>query len=117
MDDWIDYVNACSTVVIAAFTLLVSGGVVWQLRTSKTIERAWVMADVEPDSEKWRDRKLHVLQVSGTSGDSTAIYAVLVCTNAGKSPAWINETRAKLEIVQTLLPTPHFESAQSLAPS
>ncbi len=70
------------------------------------------MADVEPDSEKWRDRKLHVLQGSGTSGDSTAIYAVLVCTNAGKSPAWINETRAKFEIVETLPPTPNFESAE-----
>lgn len=112
MHDWIDYINACSTAVIAAFTLLLFVGVVWQIRTSKTIERAWVMADVEPDSEKWRDRKLHVLQGSGTSGDSTAIYAVLVCTNAGKSPAWINETRAKFEIVETLPPTPNFESAE-----
>jgi len=98
--DWIDYINACSTAVIAAFTILLFVGVVWQIRTSKAIERAWVMADVESDSEKWRDRKLHVLEGSGTSGDSTAIYAVLVCINAGKSPAWIVETRAKFEIVK-----------------
>ncbi|MGB8661160.1 MAG: hypothetical protein WCD34_12105 [Candidatus Acidiferrum sp.] len=110
--DWIDVLNACSTAFIALFTILLFVGVVWQILTSKTIERAWVMADVEPDSEKWRDRKLHVLEGSGTSGDSTAIYAVLVCTNAGKSPAWISETRAKFEIVDTLPATPNFESAE-----
>jgi hypothetical protein len=110
--DSIDYINACSTAVIALFTILLFIGVVWQIHTSKTIERAWVMADVEPDSEKWRDRKLHVLEGSGTSGDRTAIYAILVCTNAGKSPAWINETRAKFEIVETLPQIPNFESAE-----
>ncbi len=115
--DWIDYINACSTAVIAAFTILLFAGVVWQIRTSKTIERAWVMADVEPDSEKWRDHKLHVLEGSGTSGDSTAIYAVLVCTNAGKSPAWINETRAKFAIVETLPLIPNFESAEYIEAS
>ena len=112
MHDWIDYINACSTAVIAVFTILLFVGVIWQIRTSKTIERAWLMADVEPDSEKWRDRKLHVLEGSGTSGDSTAIYAVLVCANAGKSPAWISETRAKFEIVETLPSVPSFESAE-----
>jgi hypothetical protein len=40
--DWIDYINACSTAVIAAFTILLFVGVVWQIRTSKAIERAWV---------------------------------------------------------------------------
>jgi hypothetical protein len=115
--DWIDYINACSTAVIAAFTILLFVGVVWQIRTSKAIERAWVMADVEPDSEKWRDRKLHVLEGSGTSGDNTAIYAVLVCTNAGKSPAWIDETRAKFEIVKTLPEIPNFESAEYIEAS
>ncbi len=115
--DWIDKLNAFSTLVIAAFTILLFVGVAWQIRTSKTIERAWVMAEVVPDSEKWRDRRLHVLEGSGTSGDSTAIYAVLVCTNAGKSPAWISETRAKFEIVETLPAVPNFESAEYIEAS
>ena len=75
------------------------------------------MAEVEPDSEKWHDRSLHVLEGSGTSGDSTAIYAVLVCTNAGKSPAWISETRAKFEIVKTLPEVPNFDSAEHVEAS
>lgn len=112
--DWIDYINACSTAVIALFTILLFVGVIWQIRTSKTIERAWVMTDVEPDSDKWRDRKLHVLQGSGTSGDSTAVYAVLVCTNTGKSPAWLDEMRAKFEIVNSLPLVPNFESAEHI---
>jgi hypothetical protein len=112
--DRIDYINACSTAVIAFFTILLFGGLIWQILTSRTIERAWVMADVESDSEKWRDRKLHMLQGSGTSGDSTAIYAVLVCTNAGKSPAWLDEMRARFEIVETLPPIPNFESAEHI---
>jgi len=112
--DWIDYINACSTAVIALLTILLFIGVVWQVRTGKTIERAWVMADVEPDSEKWRDRKLHVLQGSGTSGDTTAIYALLVCTNTGKSPAWLDEMRAKFEIIKTLPPVPNFQSAEHI---
>lgn len=112
--DWIEYINASSTAVIALFTILLFIGVIWQIRTGRTIERAWVMADVEPDSDKWSDRKLHVLQGSGTSGDSTAIYAVLVCTNAGKTPAWLDEMRAKFEIVQTLPLIPNFDSAEHI---
>lgn len=104
--------------IIAGIQALILGLTVWaivrQTSTMRAVERAWVMADVEPDSEKWRDRKLHVLQGSGTSGDSTAIYAVLVCTNAGKTPAWLNEMRAKFEIVKTLPLRPNFETAEHI---
>lgn len=70
------------------------------------------MAEVRHDADKWADRKPHVLEGDGTDGESTAIYAVLVCTNAGKSPAWIEQTVAKFQMVTTLPSEPNFESAQ-----
>jgi len=110
--DWIDNVNALSTAVIAGFTILLFVGVIWQVRTSRAIERAWVMADIEADAAKWRDQKLHVIEGSGTDGDTTAIYAALTCRNAGRTPAWIEKTVAKFEIVTTLPPIPNFEGAE-----
>ncbi len=104
------------------------GIIIWQTAIARTTanaakesadativgQRAWIMAEVEPDSEKWSDRRLHVLQGSGTSGDSTAIYALVVCTNLGKSPAWIDEIRAKFEIAKTLPVIPNFEAAEHI---
>ena len=110
--DSIDYINASSTAVIALFTILLFGGVIWQVRTSRAIERAWVMAEVEHDFDKWRDKKPHVLENSGTEGDSTAIYAVLTCRNAGRTPAWIEETVAKFELTSGLPEEPNFEGAE-----
>jgi len=42
--DWIDKLNAFSTFVIAAFTILLFIGIVVQIRTSRDTERAWVIA-------------------------------------------------------------------------
>jgi len=39
-------------------------------------ERAWVMADVEWDTGKRVDGKAHVVEGSGTDGDTTGIYIV-----------------------------------------
>ncbi len=75
-------------------------------------ERAWVMADVEWDTSKWADRKAHVIEGSGTGGDSTGIYVVLTCRNEGRSPAWIEEKRAKFEIVEVLPEKPDLTSAE-----
>jgi hypothetical protein len=41
--DWIDKLNAFSTCVIAAFTILLFFGVMRQISTSRDIERAWVL--------------------------------------------------------------------------
>jgi hypothetical protein len=109
---WVEFVNAFSTLVVAIFTALLFIGVIAQIRTSKSIERAWVMAEIRHDSDKWADRKPHVLEGSGTEGESTAIYAVLVCANAGKTPAWIEETVAKFEMVKSLPNKPNFKSAK-----
>jgi hypothetical protein len=44
--DWVDYINASSTAVIAIFTILLFIGVILQIRTSRNIERAWVLVDI-----------------------------------------------------------------------
>src|SRR6267378_920920 len=74
-------------------------------------ERAWVMVTVEWDTGKWTDGKAHVLEGSGSGGDTTGIYVVLTCRNEGKSPAWIEEKRAKFEIVDVLPHRPDLSSA------
>jgi hypothetical protein len=75
-------------------------------------ERAWVMVDVEWDTHKWADREAHVLEGSGTGGDTTGIYVVLTCRNEGRSPAWIEEKRARFQIVDALPDTPDLTSAE-----
>lgn len=113
--DWTNRVNAFSTLIIAIFTVLLFAGLVVQISTSRAIERAWVMVEIQPDPEKPSDGRLQVFESSGTDGDSTAaINAVLNCSNAGKTPAWIQETIAKFEMVKSLPETPNFESAQSV---
>jgi transposase-like protein len=47
--DWIDAVNASSTIVIALFTVAMFFVVKYQLRASKDIERAWVMPKLTKD--------------------------------------------------------------------
>ena len=103
-------------VIVGIVQALVLAGtifVIWrQISTARNAQRAWVMVDVEHDDKKWADGKTHILKGSGTGGDTTAFYAVLVCRNEGSSPAWINEKRAKFEIVTSLPPKPNLESAQ-----
>lgn len=112
---WADCLNAFSTAIIAFFTILLFVGLVVQIRTSRAIERAWVMVDIQPDPEKPSDGRLQVFEGSGTDGDSTAaLNAVLNCSNAGKTPAWIEEMIAKFEMVKSLPKIPNFESAQSI---
>jgi len=103
-------------VIVGIVQALVLAGtifVIWrQISTARNAQRAWVMVDVEHDDKKWADGKTHILKGSGTGGDTTAFYAVLVCRNEGSSPAWIDEKRAKFEIVTSLPPKPNLESAQ-----
>ena len=70
-------------------------------------ERAWVMVTVEWYGEA------HVLEGSGT-GETTGIYVVLNCSNEGRSPAWIEEKRARFQIVDALADTPELASAESV---
>jgi hypothetical protein len=42
--DWIDKLNAFSTSVIALFTVFLFFAVIWQTRTARDTERAWIIA-------------------------------------------------------------------------
>jgi hypothetical protein len=42
--DWVDRVNAFSTLTIAAFTVLLFFAAIWQTRTNRETERAWIIA-------------------------------------------------------------------------
>ncbi len=43
--NWVEYINASSTAVIAIFTILLFVGVLWQIRTNRDIERAWIIVN------------------------------------------------------------------------
>jgi hypothetical protein len=63
-------------------------------------ERAWLMANVVWTADVPRipsPTRLHVIEGDGTSGQTTAIDICLVCTNEGRTPAWI--TRARMWLV------------------
>jgi hypothetical protein len=89
--------------IILAFTVIAINR---QTGSTQNAERAWVMADLEWDLKKWSDGEPHIYIGTGTEGDSTGIYVVLSCKNEGSSPAWIDEKRAKFEIVSALPPRP-----------
>src|SRR5258708_10541068 len=57
-------------------------------------ERAWVMAEIEGDRGKWADGKVHIVEGSGTSGDSTGTWIILGCKNEGNKPGWIYAKRS-----------------------
>jgi hypothetical protein len=99
--------------VVQALVLVGTIIVIWkQVSTARNAQRAWVMTEIEHDTKKWADGKVHVLQGSGSGGETTALYAVLVCKNEGNSPAWIDEKRVKFEIVNSLPHKPNLESAE-----
>jgi hypothetical protein len=75
-------------------------------------QRAWISVDVEWDKTKWSDGKFHIIDGSGTSGDHTLFDLVLVCRNEGKSPAWIDEKRAKCELFTEIPPTPNLAATE-----
>jgi hypothetical protein len=40
---WTEYVNAFSTLAIAVFTILLFFAVIWQTKTTRNLERAWIL--------------------------------------------------------------------------
>ena len=83
-----------------------------QTASNQNVERAWLMAEIDWDREKWSDGEGHIVEGTGTDGKHTAIWIVLTCHNEGKSPGWIYEKRLKFEVVKEIIPTPDFDSAQ-----
>ena len=96
---WPDYVNAVSTAIIAFFTICLFVGVWVQIRTSRNIERAWVMVDISCDPGA---------EIVNTSGDGTVSTGLMgtkiKCRNTGNSPGWITEKNIKLAILRRPLP-------------
>lgn len=54
-------------------------------------ERAWVMVDIEPPPG---------IGNMTVSDSSTTVYARMSCWNDGKTPAWIEEIRARFMVLQ-----------------
>ncbi|MGB8582967.1 MAG: hypothetical protein WCD47_19270 [Candidatus Sulfotelmatobacter sp.] len=101
--DWIDAVNACSTVAIALFTVAMFWVVRNQLRASKDIERSWVMPKLA------RDPLNSLLLGENTSASyskipsvTTTAFVLLILKNEGRSPVWIKDVYARLVLVDSL---------------
>jgi hypothetical protein len=101
--DWIDAVNASSTIVIAAFTVAMFFVVRYQLRASKDIERAWVMPKLT------RDTISSMLLCEGTSSErgkitsvTTTAFLLLTLKNDGKGPVWIKSLYARLVLIDSV---------------
>src|SRR5690242_681589 len=73
-------------------------------------ERAWISVELDWDKKKWADGKFHMLLGSGTMGDDTVFEAIVVCKNEGKSPAWIEEKRARFELFSVIPEKPYLDS-------
>ncbi len=86
-------------------------------QTLVNTERAWIMAELG-----WYDRvqigERDVRQGDGPIEHFTDISAKLTCRNTGRSPAWIENVRAQLEIVRKSLNAepPAKEMLQSFGP-
>ncbi|MGD1080462.1 MAG: hypothetical protein ABR881_19255 [Candidatus Sulfotelmatobacter sp.] len=101
--DWIDKVNAVSTLAIAAFTVLMFFVVLNQLRTSKDIERSWVMPKLTRDSQS------SMLLCEGTSSEhgkitsvTTTAFVSLTLKNDGRSPVWVKDLHARLVLLDSV---------------
>lgn len=75
----------------AVFTWRTLRAIEIQVEAGIDAERAWVMAEVKG--------KVHLFMGTTKGVETTAVNAVLVCTNQGKTPAWIQEKHVRLAIV------------------
>jgi len=101
--DWIDAVNASSTVVIALFTVAMFFVVKYQLRASKDVERAWVIPKLTRDD---LNRLFLCENTSAGSGKITAVtttaFLLLTLKNEGSGPVWIKHLHARLVLVNSV---------------
>jgi len=100
--DWIDAVNASSTIVIALFTVAMFFVVKYQLRASKDIERAWVMLTLGRDPLN----SLFLCENTSKSGASitsvtTTGFFQLMLQNDGNGPVWVKQLQARMILVDS----------------
>jgi hypothetical protein len=99
--DLIDYINAASTVVIAAFTVLMFFVVKYQLRASKDIERGWLMPRVEKDSYGGLLCET-TTQEQSVSWTTTTTTLNLKFRNDGNGPVWVKRLQARLVLLNSI---------------
>jgi hypothetical protein len=92
---WTEYVNAFSTLAIAIFTILLFFAVVWQTRTTRSLERAWITANLD-----WFEKgRLRIANNDSTeTGESVAITLKLTCKNRGRSLARIENILGRMDL-------------------
>lgn len=73
-------------------------------------ERAWIMVMLYWGTGEGTGR-IHHLTTSPDKKE-TGIYLMMTCTNQGRTPAWVDEIRARLEIVGTPSPAPDIDAMQ-----
>jgi hypothetical protein len=105
--DWIDKLNAFSTAVVALFTVLLFFGVIYQVRTARRSDRAWVvLADLkDPEYLTFREIPEFV----------TELETRLQFKNTGHTPAILLNIKSHFKIVKDLdqLPSkPRYASNQ-----
>lgn len=107
--DWIDKLNAISTLIIAMFTLALFLVVLFQLKDYRARERAWIMVELEP--VPGAGGIIHGDEISkGVVTKNTSFNVRIYCTNDGKAPAWITEKRACIDIANKLPTKPNWNN-------
>jgi len=105
--DWIDRLNAFSTLVIAVFTILLFVGLIFQVRATRQIERAWVRVKrVGNPPEAWTEN-LKTGYVPGIAIEFS-VY--------GKTVARISDARIVLDIIPVKKGGEYLEPALPDAP-
>jgi hypothetical protein len=95
---WTENINAFSTLVIALFTVLLFIAVIWQTRTTRSLERAWVIGQLDW-FEEGRALKI-VTHDSSQTGESTSVTVKLTCKNCGRSVARVDEILGRLDLAE-----------------
>jgi hypothetical protein len=78
-DDWLKWLNAFSTAIIAIFAVLTCMAVFFQVCTARRAERAWVAVEVKQDTERSK--------TVSAFGGGPVVDLECVITNCGKTPA------------------------------
>jgi len=87
-------------------------------RTAKYVmnaDRAWLMVDV--DSVPGMGAAYGSEMVNGVHVANTSVRIRIQCRNDGKTPAWITEIRARLNVISGYVKSPDLESTEVLEPN
>ncbi|MGB2898199.1 MAG: hypothetical protein WBB89_02965 [Candidatus Acidiferrum sp.] len=78
--------------------------------------RSWIMVEVQPipGAGPIFDGKTVSRGIRDIVAENTAFTARIICKNDGKTPAWITEKRACIDIVDSLPETPDWTRTQPI---